>query len=55
MGRLKDEIYQPITENQKVYDLLYAQYVRLYDTFGRGENNVMKTLKRIRDQVKAAD
>jgi len=53
MGRLKEETYQPIPENQAVYDLLYAEYVRLYDTFGRGENNVMKTLKRIRDQVRA--
>jgi len=51
MARLKDEVYQPIPANQKIYDRLFAEYVRLHDYFGRGENNVMKTLKRIRDEV----
>jgi len=27
---------------------LYAEYVRLHDYFGRGGNNVMKTLKKIK-------
>lgn len=52
MAHLKDETFKPNHLNRKVYDLLYNEYVRLYDTFGRGENNVMKTLKRIRDEVK---
>ena len=51
MARLKKEVYQPLPENQKIYDQLYAEYVRLYEYFGRGENNVMKTLKQIRDHV----
>ena len=51
MASLKDEVYQPIPANQKIYDRLFAEYVRLHDYFGRGENNVMKTLKQIRDQV----
>jgi len=51
MARLKDEVYQPIPENQEIYDQLFAEYVRLHDYFGRGENNVMKTLKLIRDQA----
>ena len=51
MARLKNEVYQPIPANQKIYDRLFAEYVRLHDYFGRGENNVMKTLKQIRDQV----
>jgi L-ribulokinase len=51
MARLKDEVYQPIPANRKIYDRLFAEYVRLHDYFGRGENNVMKTLKRIRDEV----
>ena len=29
-----------------VYDQLYREYVRLHDYFGRGENDVMKTLRR---------
>ena len=51
MASLKDEVYQPIPANQKIYDRLFAEYVRLHDYFGRGENNVMKTLKQIRDQM----
>lgn len=53
MAHLKAETYKPVPENQRVYDLLYTEYVRLYDYFGRGENNVMKTLKRIRDKARA--
>ena len=53
MGKLKDEVVTPIPENQAVYDKLYGEYKRLYDTFGRGENNVMKTLKRIRLEAKS--
>jgi L-ribulokinase len=49
MARLKAEIYRPIPENQGIYDRLYAEYVKLHDYFGRGGNNVMKTLKQIRD------
>ncbi|CAB1063219.1 Ribulokinase (EC [Olavius sp. associated proteobacterium Delta 1] len=51
MARLKDEEYQPIPHNQKIYDRLYAEYLQLHDYFGRGANNVMKTLKQIRDEV----
>ena len=53
MAHLKDETFKPIPANQKVYERLYSEYVRLYDYFGRGENNVMKTLKRLRDEAKA--
>jgi len=38
----------PIAEHQKVYDQLYAEYLRLHDYFGRGENDVMKRLKSIK-------
>jgi L-ribulokinase len=51
MARLKDEEYRPIPDNQKIYDRLYAEYLRLHDYFGRGKNNVMKTLKQIRNEV----
>ena len=30
-----------------VYDQLYAEYLKLHDYFGRGENDVMKRLKAI--------
>jgi len=52
MARLKDEVYRPIPENQKIYDRLFAEYLRLHDYFGRGENNVMKTLKQIRNEAR---
>ena len=48
MAHLKDIVYKPIPENQKIYEQLYPEYLRLYDEFGRGGNNVMKTLKRIK-------
>jgi len=51
MARLKDETYAPIPEHQKVYDRLYAEYVRLHDYFGRGENDVMKALKGIKAEA----
>jgi L-ribulokinase len=53
MARLKDERYMPSPANQAVYETLYREYVRLHDYFGRGENDVMKTLRSIRAQVRA--
>jgi len=52
MARLKEKTYKPIQENRQVYDRLFAEYRRLYDYFGRGENSVMKNLKAIRDKVR---
>lgn len=51
MARLRAEVFEPIPANVEAYDRLYAEYLRLHDYFGRGGNNVMKTLKRIRDNV----
>jgi L-ribulokinase len=48
MGKVRDEVVQPIEENQAVYDKLYAEYSTLYSYFGRGENDVMKRLKQIK-------
>ena len=48
MARLKDVVYAPIPEHQPVYDRLYAEYVALYDYFGRGANHVMKRLKALK-------
>lgn len=41
-------VYRPLPENLAPYNALYAEYRRLYDYFGRGENKVMKTLRRWR-------
>ncbi len=48
MAGLRDERYVPIPEHTAMYDRLYGEYVLLHDTFGRGANDVMKRLKRIR-------
>jgi len=48
MGGLTDQVYRPISEHVAVYDRLYAEYKRLYDYFGRGENDVMKVLRGMR-------
>lgn len=54
MGKLKDEIVTPIPENQAVYDQLFAEYKTLYNYFGRGQNDVMKRLKKIRNTAREA-
>jgi len=48
MGKLKDEVVEPIAAHRPIYDQLYADYKMLYDTFGRGGNDVMKRLKALR-------
>ena len=52
MARLKDISYTPVPGNQAVYDKLYAEYVTLYDYFGRSENDVMKRLKTIKAEIR---
>jgi len=51
MARIKDEKFVPIPENKRIYEELFGEYARLHDYFGRGENDVMKRLKRIRAEV----
>jgi L-ribulokinase len=53
MARLKDVTYEPIADHQVMYDRLYAEYVTLYDYFGRGENDVMKRLKALKAEVRS--
>lgn len=47
MARLGDTVYRPQPAHFPVYRTLYEEYLRLYDYFGRGGNNVMKTLRRL--------
>lgn len=51
MARIKDEVYKPIPENVEIYKKLYLEYKKLYDYFGKGENNVMKILKGLKTVV----
>jgi len=52
MGKSKEKYYKPISENVAMYEKLYAEYEKLHDYFGRGENDVMKRLKKIKESVK---
>ncbi|MGF7045837.1 L-ribulokinase [Paenibacillus sp. DS2015] len=51
MARIRDESFTPIPENAAIYDVLYSEYSKLHDYFGRGKNNVMKTLKSLKEQA----
>jgi L-ribulokinase len=48
MARLREEIVTPTEAHRATYDVLYREYVRLHDYFGRGGNDVMKTLRALR-------
>ena len=54
MAHLKKQAYCPLPENQAVYESLFGEYVRLHDFFGRGGNDVMKRLKKLRSQQRVA-
>jgi L-ribulokinase len=50
MGKVQRSAYVPDEERAKQYDDLYAEYVRLHDHFGRGD----ELLHRLRDLRRAA-
>jgi L-ribulokinase len=52
MAHLRDEVYLPNISAKEVYDQLYAEYVRLHDYFGRGANDVMKRLKKVKAEIR---
>ncbi|MFA9431380.1 ribulokinase [Egicoccus sp. AB-alg2] len=54
MGRRVVAAYTPDEDAALRYDALYAEYSRLHDYFGRGENDVMRRLKTIRREARAA-
>ena len=47
MGRKTENVHVPDPAAATVYDELYAEYVRLHDYFGRGENTVMRKLRAV--------
>jgi L-ribulokinase len=51
MARVKDETFKPNKVNHGVYKKLYAEYEILHDYFGRGANDVMKRLKKIKAEA----
>ena len=48
MGRVERAAFVPDEAGAAAYDLLFEEYVRLHDHFGRGGNDVMKRLKALR-------
>ncbi|MEW9698693.1 ribulokinase [Paenibacillus sp. SI8] len=52
MARVRKETFKPIPENVAVYEQLYQEYSKLHDYFGRGENDVMKRLRSIREEAR---
>ena len=48
LGGRRAGTYRPDPERSRIYDGLYADYVTLQDYFGRGGNDVMKRLNRLR-------
>ena len=48
MARLGDVTYTPSHDSRAAYDVLFAEYVRLHEHFGRGEDELMHRLKRLR-------
>lgn len=55
MGGVKEKVYVPNKKDAEVYDKLYAEYSTLHDYFGRGGNDVMKRLKKIKaEQIESS-
>ncbi len=54
MARLRDVAYVPDSAHRVTYDALFAEYRGLHDELGRGGNDVMKRLKRIRTNALGA-
>jgi L-ribulokinase len=52
MARLGPDRYRPDSAAHAVYERLYSEYVRLHDRFGRGGDDVMRTLKAIEAEVR---
>ena len=48
MGGVKEIVYRPNPKNVQLYDQLFTEYRRLHDLFGRGSDDALKTLKRIK-------
>jgi L-ribulokinase len=48
------EVYRPDPDAVAVYDVLYGEYLRLHDLFGRGGDGVMSTLKDLQHTAKVA-
>jgi L-ribulokinase len=53
MGSVHRAVYAPDEGRARGYDALFAEYTTLHDNFGRGGNDVMHRLRRIRREAMA--
>ena len=53
MAHPHEAAYSPLPHPHAIYDRLYREYVTLHDYFGRGDNDVMKRLKSLRQEILA--
>ncbi len=51
MGRVEEKSFRPDAKRAAVYGRLYQEYKRLHEYFGRGGNDVMKTLRALRSRL----
>jgi L-ribulokinase len=49
MGKVERNVYLPDAQRADAYDELYAEYRTLHDYFGRGANQVLRRLRKIRN------
>ena len=52
LGGRRSGTFRPDPERNRIYDGLYADYVTLQEYFGRGGNDVMKRLNRLRRETR---
>ena len=52
LAKLQDKVYKPNPDQVAAYEKLYAEYKTLHDYFGKGANDVMKRLNKIREERK---
>jgi L-ribulokinase len=55
MARLSDESFTPNKHHHDTYQQLFSEYQRLHDLFGRGGDDVMKTLKNLKTSALNAE
>jgi len=48
LGKKGNKVYAPNQKNIDAYNQLYGEYITLYEYFGKGSNDVMKRLNKIR-------
>jgi L-ribulokinase len=51
MGTVRRGVYVPDEGRARAYDALFAEYTTLHDYFGRGGNDVLHRLRRIRREA----